>query len=204
MRAGKAQATLVLPRSWLAHRWHGQAQLTLFLQLLQAAPNLPVWPLFGHNPPSPPRWGSTGPWPNVLRGFSKLASLSCTRPEHLALVAMVNPGSKSPTHSNQTRHLPPSTASPSKPPAQRMIHTIHLVSRAQNPGVTLGSSLPPLSPHRQAPHIHLFRDMYRVCSTLPAAGCSPSSSPCRLTAPLVPSPGAVGRPLNQSHHLSAK
>lgn len=150
VRAGKAQATLVLPRSWLAHRWHGQAQLTLFLQLLQAAPNLPVWPLFGHNPPSPPRWGSTGPWPNVLRGFSKLASLSCTRPEHLALVAMVNPGSKSPTHSNQTRHLPPSTASPSKPPAQRMIHTIHLVSRAQNPGVTLGSSLPPLSPHRQA------------------------------------------------------
>lgn len=56
----------------------------------------------------------------------------------------------------------------------------------------------------QAPHIRLFRDMYRVCSTLPAAGCSPSSSPCRLTAPLVPSPGAVGRPLNQSHHLSAK
>lgn len=131
---------------WLAHRWHGQAQITLFLQLLQAAPNLPVWPLFGHNPPSPPRWGSAQALAKCPQELLQAPSLSCTPSEHLALVAMSGQVPK-PNTFKQTRHLPPSTASPSKPLAQRMIHTIHLFPRAQNPGSPLGSSLPPLSPH---------------------------------------------------------
>ena len=57
----------------------------------------------------------------------------------------------------------------------------------------------------QAPHIHLFRDVYGglqhpSCSGVQTIVLAPQAD----SAPLLPSLGAVGRPLCQSHHVSAK
>lgn len=53
MQAGKAQATSVLPRSWLAHRGYGQAQLTLFFQHSRLPPTCLFGRCLATNHPHP-------------------------------------------------------------------------------------------------------------------------------------------------------